>query len=140
MAQHRLVVDKHLIQHDFDSVHGYSPDIRHKYQLFYQMARITRDRGALSQDDRLDAVAMAVGDCVAQMSLDADNRVRERQEELLLQELELWTDSVMNPELSLISAQGGDSAALWCGQKTYTPGKGELLGLQTGSGFITAHR
>jgi hypothetical protein len=31
-----------------------------KFQLFHQLTRITRDRGALRHDDRLDALAMAV--------------------------------------------------------------------------------
>jgi len=32
----------------------------HRYQLFFQLTRITRDKGALAKDDRLDALAMAV--------------------------------------------------------------------------------
>jgi hypothetical protein len=32
-----------------------------RYQLFFQMTRITRDKGALAKDDRIEALAMAVG-------------------------------------------------------------------------------
>lgn len=54
MSSHRLIVDQRVIQKDFDT----APDV--KYSLFYQMTRLTRDRGALVHDDRLDALAIAV--------------------------------------------------------------------------------
>jgi len=54
MSTHRLIVDQRVIQKDFDT----APDV--KYSLFYQMTRLTRDRGALVHDDRLDALAIAV--------------------------------------------------------------------------------
>lgn len=43
-----------------------------KYGLMYQPTRITRDRGALAHDDRLDALAMAVAFWVGQMIRDND--------------------------------------------------------------------
>lgn len=94
MAQHRLVVNKSLIRLDYESTQAYSTEHGHKYQLFYQMARITRERGALSQDDRLDAVAIAVGYWTEQMALDADKLTEQRKGELLLRELENWTTSI----------------------------------------------
>ena len=54
MSTHRLIVDQRVIQKDFDT----AKDV--KYSLFYQMTRLTRDRGALIHDDRLDALAIAV--------------------------------------------------------------------------------
>ena len=54
MSSHRLIVDQRVIQRDFDT----APDV--KYSLFYQLTRLTRDRGALVHDDRLDALAIAV--------------------------------------------------------------------------------
>lgn len=38
----------------------YSPDVAPRYMLFYQLARITKSKGALKHDDRLDALAIAV--------------------------------------------------------------------------------
>lgn len=60
MNQHRLVVDRGLILRDqkYDPARG---DKGHLYQLFYQMTRLTRERGALAHDDRIEAVAGAVG-------------------------------------------------------------------------------
>jgi hypothetical protein len=64
MSGHRLIVDQRVIQRDFDT----AKDV--KYSLFYQLTRITRDRGALVHDDRLDALAIAVNYWVESMARD----------------------------------------------------------------------
>lgn len=53
----------------------------------YQMTRVTAERGALSNDDRLDALAMAVAYWVEQMAQDADKRIASRREETLMAEV-----------------------------------------------------
>ena len=53
----------------------------------YQMTRVTAERGALSNDDRLDALAMAVAYWVEQMAQDADKRIASRREETLVAEV-----------------------------------------------------
>jgi hypothetical protein len=60
MNQHRLVVDRGLIQRDFDSTLDRPAEHANKYRLFYQMTRMTKDRGAVQKDDRIDALALAV--------------------------------------------------------------------------------
>ena len=60
MNQHRLVVCPSVIDQDYRSTEGYSSEAIQRYRLFYQMTRITRERGSLVQDDRLDALAGAV--------------------------------------------------------------------------------
>jgi hypothetical protein len=59
-------VDQRVIQKDFDT----AKDV--KYSLFYQLTRITRDRGALVHDDRLDALAIAVNYWTETMARDND--------------------------------------------------------------------
>ena len=88
MNQHRLVFDKDVIQKDYDSIQKYPNDIAQRYSLFYQMTRITKDRGALAHDDRLDALAMATTYWVEQMATDADELMLERHSELLDLELD----------------------------------------------------
>ena len=87
MANHRLVVDPKVIRKDYDSCSGYKPESQLKYQLFYQMSRITRDRGAITHDDRLDALSMAVGYWVEQMAQDADLKMQERKHDLIKEQL-----------------------------------------------------
>ncbi len=90
MNQHRLVVDRDVIERDFNSTRHLPPELRDKYQLFYQMSRITPDRGALAHDDRLDALAMAVAYHVEAMNRDAEQEIKRRQEELFARELEAF--------------------------------------------------
>lgn len=60
MNQHRLVVCPSVIEKDFKSTEGRSPEDVQRYRLFYQLTRITKDKGSLVQDDRVDALAGAV--------------------------------------------------------------------------------
>ena len=88
MNQHRLVIDPKVIQKDYDSVQDMPPEKGIKYMLTYQMTRITKTRGALAHDDRLDVLAMAVQYWVDQMAADADVQIASRKEELLDTELD----------------------------------------------------
>lgn len=53
----RLIVEKDLIELDWKRCGKYGLEIRSLYSLFFQMARLTRDKGSLGHDDRLDALA-----------------------------------------------------------------------------------
>ncbi len=88
MNQHRLIVDKHLIKKDAESIKVYPLDKQQQYSLFYQLTRITRDRGALRHDDRLDCLAMLVADCLAMMSDDIEAKIQQRRDEELEAEIE----------------------------------------------------
>jgi len=94
MNQHRLVIDPKVIQKDYDSVQSMPPDVGIKYMLTYQMTRITKVRGALAHDDRLDVLAMAVQYWVDQMAADADTEIRTRKEELLELELDKFMSNL----------------------------------------------
>jgi hypothetical protein len=93
LNQHRLIVDPKVIQHDFESAQGYTQETQLRYQLFYQMSRITKVRGAISHDDRLDALAIAVNYWVEQMAQDADRKISDRKEDLIKQELDNFKDA-----------------------------------------------
>jgi hypothetical protein len=81
MNQHRLVVSDQVIRDDDAQVSGYTVDTAVNYRLFYQMSRITKDRGALAHDDRLDAVAGAVQywiDSLAQDAAGASEKAKDK--------------------------------------------------------------
>ncbi|MBG6206248.1 hypothetical protein IWQ49_000895 [Labrenzia sp. EL_126] len=63
LNQHRVVVDRSCILDDYHSTESdaYSLDEQQCNRFFYQMTRLTRDKGSLANDDRVDAVAGAVG-------------------------------------------------------------------------------
>lgn len=83
MSQHRLIVDLGVLKDDDASVQAYQSDRQVHYRLFHQMTRITRDKGALAQDDRLDAVAGAVGYWVDQMAVDSDTATQKAKDRLM---------------------------------------------------------
>lgn len=89
MTGHRLIVDRKIIEKDFET----AKDI--KYSLFYQMTRITRDRGALVHDDRLDALAMAVAYWVETMARDNNKAATEIKSQALDRELKKFMTQVI---------------------------------------------
>lgn len=96
MNQHRLVLDLSLIENDYKSIQHYPPDKGMKYSLIYQMTRITKDRGALTHDDRLDALASAVAYWVEQMAAQADKIMEDRKQMLMDREIEKFLNNAMN--------------------------------------------
>ena len=93
MAGHRLVIDPDVIKDDFATIQKYPHESQLKYSLFYQMSRLTRDRGAITHDDRLDALSIAVAYWTEQMAQDADLKMAERKVELLDKELQSFQDA-----------------------------------------------
>ena len=80
MNQHRLVFHPDVIQKDRESTKDYADDERSRYQLFWQMTRITSERGSLGRSpDRLDALAGAVSYYVEQMAVDKQRKIAERE-------------------------------------------------------------
>ena len=51
------------------------------YRLAYQMSRVTRERGCLPHDDKLEALAMAVGYWVEHLSRSIEDVQAERLDE-----------------------------------------------------------
>ena len=106
MNQHKLVVSRDVILWDYDSTKNLPPEVAFKYQLFYQMSRITKDRGALTHDDRLDCLAIAVSYWVEQMGQDVDKRMEVRAAQMLDKELKLW-EYAGKHTVSIATAVGG---------------------------------
>ena len=93
MNQHRLVISPKVIKNDYESAQGYPSESQLKYQLIYQMSRLTKNRGALTHDDRLDALSIAVNYWVEQMAQDANRNIQYRKEQLLNEELNKFMDA-----------------------------------------------
>lgn len=94
MNQHRLVVCTSVVEHDYKSTVGYGQEDMNRMRLFYQMTRITRSRGALAHDDRLDALAGAVAYWMEYLSRNTENAVEQRKQDLLEAELTTFMDNI----------------------------------------------
>ena len=65
--------------------------------LAHQMTRVTKEKGALVHDDRLDVLSMAVNYWVEQMAADVDISIKDRKSRLLDEELEKFLDNAIYP-------------------------------------------
>ena len=84
MNTHRLVVDENTIKEDFK--------LEPNHQLFRQMTRITRDKGALRHDDQIDALAIAANYWVERMDRDQTLSYQQHKDELINKDLERFME------------------------------------------------
>jgi hypothetical protein len=71
----RLIVDKQLIQKDWNMCSRYGVEDRPTYSLFFQMARLTRERNSLAHDDRLDALAGSCRHWTELLNIDKEKEI-----------------------------------------------------------------
>ncbi len=94
MNSHKLCISRRVIEDDFKSTQDLPADQAIKYQLMYQLSRVTRLRGALRHDDRLDALSMAVQWHVEAMKRDTDRQMADHKAEILDKEIEKFLNGV----------------------------------------------
>ena len=85
LNQHRLVVNRSVIEWDFKSNPDAPPEERLLYMLFYQMSRMCREKGAVKHDDRLDCLAQGVKYFTDALAISA-------QEQMILAKRNEWND------------------------------------------------
>ena len=73
----KLIVHEDVVTEDWESIQQYSAEKRTTYSLIFQMSRLSRDRGSLIHDDRVDAVAGAVRFWVDALAVDAEKATAE---------------------------------------------------------------
>lgn len=65
-----LIVDESVLENDWPSTNWHEAAKRQLFSFLHQFTKITRDKGALVKDDRLDALAGAVYPLVAALAID----------------------------------------------------------------------
>lgn len=91
LNQHRLVVDPMVIKKDADREDK-------NRTLFYQLTRLTKDRGSILHDDCVDALAIAVKYWLDALSRDTQKALYDHQEELLQRDLERFMEHAFGYE------------------------------------------
>ncbi|CAA2141617.1 phage terminase large subunit [Hyphomicrobium sp. ghe19] len=97
MNQHRLVIDKSVIWYDYKSTETYIPEEQNRYRAFYQMSRLTKDRGALVSDDRIEAIAGAVKYWTDHFAKDTTKSVKDHKAQELDEELKKFMKHAIDP-------------------------------------------
>ena len=92
LNQHRLVVDRSVIEWDFKSNPDDPPEKRLLYMLFYQMSRMCREKGAVKHDDRLDCLAQGVKYFTDAMAISAYEAVKQRKRDDWTDLMDEWLD------------------------------------------------
>ena len=92
LNQHRLVVDRSVIEWDFKSNPDAPPEERLLYMLFYQMSRMCREKGAVRHDDRLDCLSQGVQYFTDALSISAFEAMKAVRREDWNDLQQLWAD------------------------------------------------
>lgn len=88
LGSHKLVIHEDAIRRDYTSARNVDGQHDIKYCCMYQLTRLTRDRGALGHDDRLDALAIGVAFFVEAMEVDSTAGAMALTEEWLEEQLD----------------------------------------------------
>jgi len=94
----RIVISPEVVEKDAESTEKYPVEVRSTYRLIHQMAMITRDKGALRHDDRLDALAGAVRYVVERLDFDTQTALEARRRAEEVAKLQAWNDPVTRRE------------------------------------------
>ena len=97
LNRHKLIVDRQVIEDDYRSAQAYDADNKFTKTLIYQLSRINYERGALKHDDRLDALAIAVGYWVEQVGRDDNKGIQAEKDRLLKAELARFLKRAVGP-------------------------------------------
>ena len=97
MMKHKLVVSPSVIEDDYRTAMKYESTVRQSKMLFYQMTRITHERGCLRHDDRLDALSIAVGYFTQQMARDEEMGIDKIRQDALDKELDKYLSNAIDP-------------------------------------------
>jgi hypothetical protein len=92
LNQHKLIVNRSVIEWDFNSNKDAAPETRLLYMLFYQMSRMCREKGAVRHDDRLDSLAQGVKYFTDALAISAYEAVKLRKQEDWNDLQEAWLD------------------------------------------------
>jgi hypothetical protein len=119
MTQHRLVVTESFLRSDVETEDR-------DYSFLYQLTHITRDRGSLVHDDRVDAVAGAVAHYQRAMAMDVDRAaqaMRDQEIDDAIEDMEanlngplrrgLKVDGIRMPTWSSRDGFSGDTEDAW---------------------------
>ena len=97
LNQHRLIIDRGVIDWDYASNKDSPAEERLLYMLFYQMSRMCREKRAVKHDDRLDCLAQGVKYFTDALAISAQDQIRLRKKEEWDYMLEDFLD---NPQAS----------------------------------------
>ena len=122
LNQHRLIVNRSLVEWDYNSNREAPPEERLLYMLFYQMSRMCREKYAVKHDDRLDALAQGVKYYIDALGISAREQIKLKKQEEWLDMLEQFADDPQSATNHLVMGMNLDQrkeARGLAGKKSY---------------------
>ena len=122
LNQHRLVVDRSVVDWDYKSNPDEAPEKRLMYMLFYQMSRMCREKGAVRHDDRIDCLAQGIKYFTDAFGISAQEEIKARKRDEWNQMLEAFLDDPQQSANALVfgmtaeqqrQARGKTSVSNW---------------------------
>lgn len=111
LGSHKLVVLESVIEEDYRSAVNLDGTFDVRYCGMYQLTRLTRERGSLAHDDRLDALAIGVQFFVESMEKDSAQGADEMLWDFLEQHME---NAMIGFEaMRSMAMEGGDVTIVW---------------------------
>lgn len=111
LGSHKLVVQEAVIEEEYRSACNHDGTFDIRYCGFYQLTRLTRDRGALAHDDRLDALAIGVQFFVESMEKNSEEGSNELLAEFV--ESHMQWEVVGYEDARSFAMEGGDVTIRW---------------------------
>ena len=81
LNQHRLVINKDVIEWDFHSNPEEAAEKRLEYMLFFQTSRMCREKFAVKHDDRIDSLSLGVKYFQDRFAISAHEQMKSRKRE-----------------------------------------------------------
>jgi hypothetical protein len=94
LSSHRLVISPKVLELDAQSTSGYALDLQLTYRLIHQMAMLTRDKGCLRHDDRLDALAGAIRFVIERLDFDTQVVIEAKRRAEEVARIAVWNDPI----------------------------------------------
>jgi hypothetical protein len=90
IMQHRIIIDENAMRRDAAPKPGLGDEKAMHYRLAYQISRVTRERGCLPHDDKLDALAIACSHWVEHLSRSVEDAEQEMFDEEMQKIADEW--------------------------------------------------
>lgn len=129
VSSHRLVVNARVLQSDYRVDYRDVEDVKRRfYRLTYQFTRITKERGCIAHDDRVDALASAIGKLVGILGQTVDGARQVSREEAMRVEAEKIIEARRKQGLPLFGLEEnmrGLLGGFGRGKKLFNKGSGD---------------
>lgn len=98
MGSHRLIFSREVIENDTREAQAKGTTI---YSLLYQLTRMTRNRGALAHDDRIETIQMAASFFEDRVKIETNKGVERHRKKEMDKEIKSWMKEVPGRSVTL---------------------------------------